>query len=282
MTKYLKMTGFVLLYIGIWFLGVKLFSYLLDLGFQSSFKNTLEILINQWGLWVFPLFVVPLLVNLLILKIRKVKISEFCRFKTLSLQDAIIVLLVTIGGIIFTIHLINISFFLKQFPEFNTYVEDAIDGNLFSTLLMAGLLMPACEEVLFRGLIFNEMRKCLPLLPVLLIHTLIYMPFQPTATIAVYAYLNFTVYALVYIFTDSLWASIMVQSLGAAGLFSLKLLGIDLVFRSWGDAYLISVTIVSLILLLIGTFALKKAPLKEIFATKSSAANTTGNAASLG
>ena len=282
MKKYLKMTGYVLLYIGIWFLGLKFFGYLMGLAFRSPLKKIMDILINQWGLWVIIFFVVPVLLNFLILKIRKENIIKFCRFKAMSLRDVIVVLLVTIAGIAFTIHLINISFFLKYLPEFDAYVKDATKGNLFSTLFMCGLLVPTCEEILFRGLIFNEMRRCLPLVAVLFIHTLFYMPFQPTATIAVYAYLDFTVYALVYIFTDSLWASIMVQALGAVGLYTIKLSGVDLVLRGWGDTYLIIAMVVSLILLLIGVFALKKASLKEIFSMKTDNLSPVGNTTTQG
>lgn len=268
MNRYLKMTGNVLLYIGIWFINLKIFGHLVDRAFNSPYKDLMDVLFNQWNFGVIIFFVVPVLINLLIFKIRKGNIIEFCRFKAMTFKETIIVLLVTIAGIIFTLHLINTSFFLKYLPEFDNYVKDAIKGNLFATFLMAGILLPTCEEILFRGLIFNEMRKCLPVVVVLFLHTLIYMPFQPTASIAVYAYLNFTIYALVFILTDSLWSSIMFEGLGAVGLYATKLLGFDQLVRNWGDPYLITVSLISLILILIGVFSLKKAPLKEIFAIK--------------
>lgn len=277
MNRYLKIIGNVLLYIGIWYVNLKFFGYFVDRAFNSPYKDLMDLLFNQWGFGVIIFFVIPVVINLVIFKIRKGNIIEFCRFKAMTLKDTVIVLLVTIAGIIFTLHLINTSFFLKYLPEFDNYVKDAIKGNLFATFFMAGLLLPTCEEILFRGLIFNEMRKGLPVVVVLFLHILIYMPFQPTVSIAVYAYLNFFIYALVFILTDSLWSSIIFEGLGAVGLYATKLLGFDRVIRNWGDPYLITVSIVSLILILIGVFSLRKAPLKEIFSIKTGVSKTSDN-----
>ncbi|NLW45729.1 MAG: CPBP family intramembrane metalloprotease, partial [Firmicutes bacterium] len=273
----LKIIGNVLLYIGIWYVNLKFFGYFVDRAFNSPYKDLMDLLFNQWGFGVIIFFVIPVVINLVIFKIRKGNIIEFCRFKAMTLKDTVIVLLVTIAGIIFTLHLINTSFFLKYLPEFDNYVKDAIKGNLFATFFMTGLLLPTCEEILFRGLIFNEMRKGLPVVVVLFLHILIYMPFQPTVSIAVYAYLNFFIYALVFILTDSLWSSIIFEGLGAVGLYATKLLGFDRVIRNWGDPYLITVSIVSLILILIGVFSLRKAPLKEIFSIKTGVSKTSDN-----
>jgi len=277
MNRYLKIIGNVLLYIGIWYVNLKFFGYFVDRAFNSPYKDLMDLLFNQWGFGVIIFFVIPVVINLVIFKIRKGNIIEFCRFKAMTLKDTVIVLLVTIAGIIFTLHLINTSFFLKYLPEFDNYVKDAIKGNLFATFFMTGLLLPTCEEILFRGLIFNEMRKGLPVVVVLFLHILIYMPFQPTVSIAVYAYLNFFIYALVFILTDSLWSSIIFEGLGAVGLYATKLLGFDRVIRNWGDPYLITVSIVSLILILIGVFSLRKAPLKEIFSIKTGVSKTSDN-----
>lgn len=277
MNRYLKIIGNVLLYIGIWYVNLKFFGYFVDRAFNSPYKDLMDLLFNQWGFGVIIFFVIPVVINLVIFKIRKGNIIEFCRFKAMTLKDTVIVLLVTIAGIIFTLHLINTSFFLKYLPEFDNYVKDAIKGNLFATFFMAGLLLPTCEEILFRGLIFNEMRKGLPVVVVLFLHILIYMPFQPTVSIAVYAYLNFFIYALFFILTDSLWSSIIFEGLGAVGLYATKLLGFDRVIRNWGDPYLITVSIVSLILILIGVFSLRKAPLKEIFSIKTGVSKTSDN-----
>lgn len=268
MNKYFRMTGNVLLYIGIWFIGLKFFSFLISWLRQTPFKKVLNLLLHQWGFGVIIFFGIPVLIYMLIFKLRKENFFEFCRFKAISLKDTLIIVLITIAGILFTMHLINISSFLKSFPEFDRYVADAIRGNLFSIILMAGILLPTCEEILFRGLIFNEMRKYLPLVVVLFTHTLIYMPFQPTISIAVYAYLNFTVYALIYILTDSLWGPIIFEALGAVGLYCAKLLGIDLVIRSWGDTYMITAAVVSLILVFVGAYALKKGAWRGIFSLK--------------
>jgi membrane protease YdiL (CAAX protease family) len=245
---------------------------------NESWRPAMDLLLNKMAFWVVLDLVVPVLIYFLILKLRKENIAEFCRFKKMTKKDTFIVFLLTLGGIVFTSHLINISWFLKNLPEFDEYVKNSLKSGLFGSLFMIGLVMPACEEVLFRGMIFGEMRRRLPLLAVLLIHTLIYMPFQPTPTIAVYAYFNFTIYALIFIFTGSLWGSIMIQSLGAAGLYCTKLFKLDLMIRGFGDIYLVIMVFVSLFLIIYGTFSLRKASLKEIFSRKSSAANLSAGA----
>lgn len=161
--------------------------------------------------------------------------------------------------------MINISFVLESVPQFDNYVQNAIREPLIISVIVAGILYPTIEEIVFRGLIFNEMRKGLPLLVVLLTHHIVYMFMQPNIQVACFAYLNFTVYTLVYIFAESLWAPIIFQVLGAIGLFYTKVLKIDLFIRTLGDVYLISVTIISGIILISLVFLLKNKPLKEIF-----------------
>ena len=266
MVKYFKMLGNVLLYLVIWFLCFKGVSLLFKLVSGTPFHSVLKFLNKQIGIQVILGFGIPILIYMLIFKLKKENFFKFCRFKMMTLKDSLLVLLVTFAGVIFTSHLINTAFFLKYLPEFNQYVVNAISKeNLFVIFFTGSIFFTTAEEIIFRGLVFNEMRKCLPLVVVLLTHTLFYMPFQPTTSIAIFAYTNFTVYALVFVFADSLWASIVFQALGAIGLYGFKMLGFDQLIRPLGDGYLISVAIISLIVILIGTFSMKKAPLKEIF-----------------
>ncbi|MBN2535925.1 MAG: CPBP family intramembrane metalloprotease [Spirochaetales bacterium] len=266
--KYLKMTGFIVLYMTVFFACIRLFSFLIEQGVQTSLKPVIQMLLDEWGVGIVFLFCVPVLIYILIFRIRKKDFIQFCRFKAMKIKNILGVCIIGLATCIFTSHLINLSFIARHIPQFNEYVNDAVRGNLFFTLVMMGTILPFCEEILFHGLIFNEMRNHLPLVFVLFGHSLVYMVFQPSPQVAVFAYINYIIYALIFIFTDSLWGPVLTQITGAIGLFSLKLLGAFDIITSWGDVYSGIIILLSGALILFMTFSLKKKPLKEIFSFK--------------
>ncbi len=272
--RYLKMTGFVILYIGIFFACSQLFGWLIGSAYRDpSMVKIMDTLLGEWKLWVLLFLGVPLLLYMLVFKIRKMDFFEFCRFRRMSAKDIILACSIGIATSLFTSHFINLSFIVKWIPQFTQYVDDAVKGNIFAVIILSVVLLMFCEEVLFRGLIFNELRAHVPLVIVLFVHTLFYMPFQPNLQVAGFAYVNFTLYALVYVFCDSLWAPILVQVVGAIGLYGLRLTGMFTVMTDWGDPYLGIVALISLILIIVLTLALKKQPFKNIFAWKKEGGN---------
>ena len=264
-TKYVKMTGFVLLYIGIFFLNMQLFRFLTQLARQVFPKEIVQAVLGKSFGWIVLFFVVPILLYMLIFQFRRKNFFKFCRFKPLNKRQLIIILFAGISMSLFTIHLINLSFMIKHIPEFKEYINVTEGRNPFFALLMMAVILPTCEEILFRGLIFNEMNKCLPTVAVLFLHTLIYMPFQPNLQVACFAYLNFTIFTLIYIFTGSLWSSILVEVVSALCLFGSKILGIEGILEGASDIYLGIVVIVSAALILIATFSLKQKSFKTYF-----------------
>lgn len=267
--KYLNIAGNVLLYMGVFFVVSQIFSFLIKIGYETKgLTELLDFLLVEMKLHVVAFFVIPFLIYLLIFRIRKENFSEFCRLKKLSAHDFILVTLIGIAMFIFTSHFINISLILEKVPQYDEYVSFIETGNPAMSLIMLSIIIPFVEEILFRGLILNEMRKGLPLFLVLLIHPLFYMPFQPNIQVAVFAYINFTIFGLIYIFTGSIWSSILVEVVSAIGLFGMRLLGIEQKLDTMGDPYLITVTVICFVLILFGTFKLKKKNLKEIFSVK--------------
>ncbi|NLW45735.1 MAG: hypothetical protein GXY86_00110, partial [Firmicutes bacterium] len=64
MNRYLKIIGNVLLYMGIWFVNLKVFGHFVNLAFNSPYKDLMDVLFNQWNFGVIIFFVVPVLINL--------------------------------------------------------------------------------------------------------------------------------------------------------------------------------------------------------------------------
>lgn len=265
-----KSIGLVLLYLGI-FIGNWVLTNVFTIEWLYSIFPTrlLDVLLfEEWGLWIVIRFFVPIFIIMLIFKIRKVKFFKFCEFNKMKKSDTVKVLLLSFIGSVFTYHFLNTSFALQYIPQFNEYVQSVVTGNFFSTFIMHAGFLCLCEELIFRGIVFNELKRAVPLIVVLFVHFLIYMPFNPNLNVAVFAGFNYLIYALVFIFVNSLWGSVIFQCLGAAALYGFQSAGLFTLIRGLGDVYLWTVTIVSLILVLYLVFSLKKAPLKEIFGKK--------------
>ncbi|QNU68232.1 CPBP family intramembrane metalloprotease [Ruminiclostridium herbifermentans] len=94
------------------------------------------------------------------------------------------------------------------------------------------------EEMLFRGLIFNELRKVMPLTVAVIIQALP-AAFQSDMMLSVFGYISMVIYCLAYICSDSIWGSITVLYTSHIFVMLTRRAGIDSYLQSVGDFVLI-------------------------------------------
>lgn len=100
------------------------------------------------------------------------------------------------------------------FPEHSQALETIIGQRKFLiTLLSVGIFIPVFEEILFRGLIFNELRNSTNLFFAVIIQSLIFGIVHVNTLQVLYTFAGGIILALIYIRVKSIWAPILIHVL---------------------------------------------------------------------
>ena len=99
----------------------------------------------------------------------------------------------------------------RLLPEDAEMLSEFVSGNFLLSLVAIGLIIPLFEEVLFRGLILNELRKAMRIWPALLLQALIFAAFHLNLLQFIYTLPAGILLGLLYVRWGSLWAPIVVH-----------------------------------------------------------------------
>ncbi|MCZ8518256.1 MULTISPECIES: CPBP family intramembrane glutamic endopeptidase [Paenibacillus] len=192
-------------------------------------------------------------------KDKQLSLAAVCRFHKLAPRQVIFLVGMGILGCLFSIGLIDITFLAKTFPSIPQMVTDMMETDSFLFVLIgAGIMAPVFEEVLFRGLVFNQLRSAMPLWAALLLQAAIYAYFQPSLIISVISVGSGIIYALLYVRMNSLWAPIIMQVTAMSLIYAAKYWGLYEMISSIGQPALYAITIASLIGLMAGAWVVWK------------------------
>ncbi len=96
-------------------------------------------------------------------------------------------------------------------PDDAEMLAEFVSDNFWLSLLAIGLIIPVFEEVLFRGLIFNELRAAMRLWPALLLQALIFAIFHLNLLQFIYTLPAGILLGVLYVRWNSLWAPIAIH-----------------------------------------------------------------------
>lgn len=216
MKKYLKMTGLIVLYGGVYYLAQMIvgiisgivivaqnFDKAQDISFieQMIMKNMHMILISS--------IIISLLIYFLIFAIRRINLINYCHISSIKIKNIVLILILGIGlNILFTI--INLLTEFYEFsPEKLEQLSKIIMGNsFFISLLVIGIIVPIFEEILFRGLIFNELRQNVNIWVGIILQAIIFGVYHGNIVQGTYTFILGIVLGLTYIWFNSIWAPI--------------------------------------------------------------------------
>lgn len=122
-------------------------------------KEQLQLLINQ-SLYISVTFsaLITLLIYILLFKNKEESLWGRCKFKTVNFNNALIVMLLSTGAVAITAFMVNQ--FQNKFESYKTISKSMSSGvNTLLGLLCVVIFIPIFEEILFRGLIFNEFKR---------------------------------------------------------------------------------------------------------------------------
>jgi membrane protease YdiL (CAAX protease family) len=145
-------------------------------------------------------------------KAKKADLLAHCHFSAIKIN---IIGLVVLVGLAFnySFAMINeITSFYKLFPDHQRIMEQLIGGDFLFTLMVVGIVVPIFEEILFRGIVFNELRKQLSLAAAVMVQGVIFGIYHMNLLQGIYGTILGILAALVYIWYNSIWAPILVHA----------------------------------------------------------------------
>ncbi|KOR89423.1 CPBP family intramembrane glutamic endopeptidase [Paenibacillus solani] len=258
MKKVLSMIGNIALYLGVFYALLYLLRSTYNYEVTLSFAKFLD---RNPAMFMAVLFTLITLVYMLIFRIKgwiwphaEKSLFRASGFKRLRASRVMLMIGLGLAGSLFSIGLIVIDDIARQFPSIPALVDDSIRGDsIWYVILGAGLIGPAYEEILFRGLIFNELRRVMPVYIALLLQAAAYAYFQPSMALSVISIGSGLIYGALYLRTGSLWAPILVQNTTMGTIFLFKYIGFYEWFGKLGDVWLYIITVLCLAALIGGT-----------------------------
>ncbi|GAE90714.1 CPBP family intramembrane glutamic endopeptidase [Acetivibrio straminisolvens] len=258
MKKYLKMAGWIALYLVILYAiinGVKWFVF----NVCSLNKTLNDFLWNNRTLFGFTISVITICIYYGIFKLRGKNLFKVCGFEKMGIKDVFGITMMGISMSIFTTSFTSISFIGSTFPQFEDYMKGFFETKGSLPLLVVMLMvLPMFEEIIFRGIIFNELRDNMPLVAAIVIQAAIYGILQFSPVLGTYAAIGSMIYVLPYIWTRSLFGSILVQDTCILSLFILRRTGIKELLASTGNAVLILLSLLGALGMLAFAYFVRK------------------------
>ncbi|RJE90835.1 CPBP family intramembrane metalloprotease [Paenibacillus sp. 1011MAR3C5] len=258
MKKVLTMIGNIALYIGVFYALLYLLRSTYNYEVTLSFAKFLD---RNPAMFMAVLFTLITLVYMLIFRIKawiwpnaERNLFRASGFRKLSTSRVLLMIGLGLAGSLFSIGLIVIDDIANQFPSIPFLVDDLIRGDsILYVILGAGLIAPAFEEILFRGLIFGELRRVMPVYVALVLQAAAYAYFQPSAVLSIISIGSGLIYGALYLRTGSLWAPILVQNTAMGTIFLFKYIGFYEWYDKLGDVALYILTALFLVALVGGS-----------------------------
>ncbi|MCB2291455.1 CPBP family intramembrane metalloprotease [Clostridium sp. CS001] len=201
--KYLKMLGRVILYFMIYIfttficsIAYGLIYSVMNVGKVNQSELTALILKNQF-LVAAVAGVITLGIYVLMFRKKELNLFQLCKFRKLSLKNSSIIILSCIGLAFVSSSLV--SLLINKFPSYSE-TSNAIASNTNSVLgvISVVLIIPIFEEVLFRGLIFNELKNHLNIIIAIILQGAIFALAHGNMLQGIYTFIMGVVIAIVY------------------------------------------------------------------------------------
>jgi len=247
MKKYLATAANVILYFVIFYFSMYVFQLLMNVEAYGSLIEANPSL-NLISIFCLTMLLYWLLykLNLVFRNTERQSLFQAIKLVRISPQLAAFSFLIGLAAALASIGLLEIGVLKEVFPDLESNVETMMNsGNFLLIIVALGVLFPALEEVIFRGLLFNELKRVAPLWLAIVLQMAAYVAVQPSAGFMLISVVTGTVYCLIYMIARSLWAPIIVQITAMSVFFAGYKLEVG---KGWmnGDLAAIAITLAGL------------------------------------
>lgn len=226
----IKPSAFILLYLALYFAAQIIIALIaaipqLIIGLSENPDiiydyGALEALVNNIIFeWAIPGMLISIFVCLpiyfLISKLRKQNFFEYCKFyKTGTVVVGLSLILGISMNVFVTLFLnyINNLIPLQEISKgYENLAELIMSGNTFLLFITVGIMGPIIEEVIFRGLVYSELRKVLNVPAVIIIQALLFAVYHMNIIQGVNAFFIGVVLGIAVYKTGSIWPAIAIH-----------------------------------------------------------------------
>lgn len=149
-------------------------------------------------------YLVYVVIFMIMIKLEKKNVKKYLKFNTFN--SKIIIGLIPLAVGIFFINL-SLSPLLSNYSSSN----NVSDKMTLTSAICVILVAPICEEIFFRGIIFNKLKLNINLFLAVFIQALVFGLFHGGGVVN--AGLIGIIYAMIILWADSIWASILLHLL---------------------------------------------------------------------
>ena len=147
--------------------------------------------------------------------LRKRKITKICNFKKPKLSYIPAALILGFSVCFLNSSLITwlgkIDFFNYYIQKYQSQNQWLSQTNTVLLVLAIAITAPVIEEILFRGMIFNELKQIMPVIPVIIIQGLLFGAYHFNIVQFIYCSFLGIIFGLVYYWTQNLWIPILLH-----------------------------------------------------------------------
>lgn len=225
-----KMLGYLLLYISVYFIIFKSTLFVCENIMASNSLFGIWLKENQLGSIILnDVFALPIFA-LLVFLFKKESVFKVTHIRKIGIREIATSIVIGLFMGVFLLNFFNLPFAL-EIPIFNEILEFIYNSGIiaFAGFVLIGTFF---KEILFRGLIFNELNKVLPLIMAIFVHALIYgaLFFNFNIPLTLFAILGNIVVVLAYYLTGSIWAAYIAQAFNNICVYTIRSLKADLFF----------------------------------------------------
>ncbi len=230
MKKFFKSSGWILLYLTIYFLlqTIYIFSVSIFTGIKLAIQNPefatdpsfiaeeiQTMLAGQIPVSLIVSSIIAFGIYYLICKGRKQNIFEHCQFAKISMKNALMLVPTGVSLVFINSFLLNIlnktGLLENAFDKHTALMEQLLGGNTLVVFLSVAVAAPLIEEVIFRGLIFKELRKNMSIKWAILIQAILFGLYHMQLVQGIYSFLMGILFGLVCVWLKSIWPAVILH-----------------------------------------------------------------------
>ena len=147
--------------------------------------------------------------------LRKQKMFQVCNFRKVKLQYLVIALIFGIGLNVINeyllLQLMKFDIFSEAFMRYLAMTKFLVNTNVILAILGVGIIGPIIEEMIFRGLIFNELKNVMPVPVVIIVQGVLFGIYHFNLIQFIYATLIGIMLGAIYALTKNIWIPIFIH-----------------------------------------------------------------------
>lgn len=223
MKRILKMIISIILYLAVYMLMQLAVGYafviyttinkVISGGNREDLINKMQsILLENTSQIILAAIILSLIIYSIVFAFKKKNLFKECRFKVIGIRQTAMIILVGAGIDMIINGVLGFVPVDKWFPSHQQVINSINAGKSFIfTVFIVGIAVPIFEELLLRGIVFNKLRENMNLNLAIIIQALIFGVYHGNMLQFIYASILGIFLGLTYVWTDSLWAPIIIH-----------------------------------------------------------------------